>query len=566
MAIHVQHLRAWMIAAGLVFAVGNGKVAAQQSVMSTDPELAAIRHQMELQQQEMRALRARLAAVERANAEPLPPVGLGDTLSGSDGRGGEAQLTANDAHLDSLVSSQESSPEKAPEPYEVGSDLEMRASWHHGLEVSSKNKDFRLHVGGRTQVDTTWYSGDDSIETSLAEGGVGPLQDSWNFRRGRFGVDGTFYEVIDFACEYDFINEAAVDSPVSLLPPQGNPVAVPSPTDLWVQVTHLPVLGTVRVGNRKDPFGFEHLMSSRFLNFMERSFMQDAFAGPFNNGFIPGIQAFNTYGDERGTWAAGVFKNVNNAFANGVGDGEYETAGRITFLPWYEDEGRRLLHLGIAGAYKALDEDQTRFRSRGNLRSGAPGPHNPAFANTGNFIGDDQTQYGLELAGVSGPWSFQSEYMSASVHDSFALASPPGTAGLQAPPGTPLGTVTFDGFYFEVHYFLTGESRAYNRRTGVFDRVVPYGNFFVVRDQNGNVCSDWGAWQVLARYQYLDLRDPGIDGGHLDAITLGLNWFLNPNLKVQWNYDWTHRDFVNNLGASGNGDIHGFGTRVAFDF
>ena len=26
-------------------------------------------------------------------------------------------------------------------------------------------------------------------------------------------------------------------------------------------------------------------------------------------------------------------------------------------------------------------------------------------------------------------------------------------------------------------------------------------------------------------------------------MTLGLNWHLNPNMKVQWNYVWMDRDF-----------------------
>jgi phosphate-selective porin OprO/OprP len=539
-----------LLAGGLVVVLMGSQAVGQQPTYSV-AIVPSQQQQIDMLQQEVAAMRAQMNALQNDRIEALPqahyPVSKLDNVEPSPNSEGREKSDT-------------------PEPYRIGSELGMTAHWHHGLEVESKNKDFRVHVGGRTQVDTTWYSGDESIETPLVAGGVGPLQDSWNFRRGRLRVDGKMYEVIDFACEYDFINEAAVDAPVSLLPPQGNPVALPAPTDLWVQATHLPILGTVRVGNQKDPFGFEHLTSSRYLNFLERSFMQDAFVGPFNNGFSPGIQAFNTYWDERGTWAAGIYKNVNNIFANGFGDGEYETAGRITFLPWYQDEGRQLLHLGLAGTYKALDEEQIRFRSRGDLRSGAPGPQNPVFANTGNIIGDDETQYGLELAGISGPWSFQSEYISSSVYETFTVASPPGSAGFQAPPGTPLGTVTFDGFYVEVHYFLTGETRAYNRRTGVFDRVIPFENFFIVRDGSGCVCSGWGAWQVLARYQFLDLQDRGIDGGRLDAITFGLNWFLNPNLKVQWNYDWTHREFVNNLGAAGNGDIHGFGARVAFDF
>ncbi len=485
-----------------------------------------------------------------------------------------SRFAALEARIAELEAQQKKAAEEKPaadgkkpaEPYEVGSDKAMTVKWNHGLEAESKNKDFRIHVGGRTQVDTSWYSGDASVQTPLRDGGVGPLMDAWNIRRGRLRVDGTMYDVFDFACEYDFINEAAVDAPISLIPPQVNPDAFPAPTDLWVQWNRLPFWGNVRAGVQKDAFGFEHLTSSRWLNFMERSFMQDAFTGPFNNGFSPGLQNTNTYYNERGTWSTGIFKNVNNIFSSGVGDGEYMGVARVTYLPYYSDEGRYLLHTGIAGRYMGLDEEQIRFRSRGDIRSGAPSPLNPVFANTGNFIGDDQTMVGLELVGVAGPWSFQSEYIASQVYDAFSLASPLGVAGFQPPPGTPLGTVAFDGFYAEVHYFLTGESRPYNRKTGVFDRVIPFSNFFFLRDRAGGNCASWGAWQTALRYQFLDLNDSGIQGGELHAITAGLNWFLNPNLKVQFNYDWMHRDFVNNLGNNGSGDVHSFGTRVAFDF
>ena len=78
-----------------------------------------------------------------------------------------------------------------------------------------------------------------------------------------------------------------------------------------------------------------------------------------------------------------------------------------------------------------------------------------------------------------------------------------------------------------------------------------------------------GAWQVGVRYNHLDLNDKGINGGILDNWTAGLNWFWNPNMKWQFNYMETDRNVANATNAavaSGSGWIHGFGTRLAFDF
>jgi phosphate-selective porin OprO/OprP len=68
---------------------------------------------------------------------------------------------------------------------------------------------------------------------------------------------------------------------------------------------------------------------------------------------------------------------------------------------------------------------------------------------------------------------------------------------------------------------------------------------------------------VGARYSKLDLVDAGMDGGTLEDVTLGLNWFLNPNLKIQNNYIYTVRDAQ---AGPGGGDSYGFGTRLAWDF
>jgi phosphate-selective porin OprO/OprP len=73
----------------------------------------------------------------------------------------------------------------------------------------------------------------------------------------------------------------------------------------------------------------------------------------------------------------------------------------------------------------------------------------------------------------------------------------------------------------------------------------------------------FGAWEVGVRYSYIDLSNKAIRAGRLDALTVGLNWYMNANAKIQWNYDLTHRGDTNTVAQ---GTIHAFGTRMAFDF
>ena len=132
-------------------------------------------------------------------------------------------------------------------------------------------------------------------------------------------------------------------------------------------------------------------------------------------------------------------------------------------------------------------------------------------------------------------------------------------------PGKPsVGTLFYSGGYVEVLYFLTGEHRAYVRESGLFDRVVPRKNAYWVEGKKGapneHGC---GAWQVGVRYNYLDLNDKGINGGVLHDLTAGLNWFINPNMKFQWNYSVTDR---HSPGRPERRHIQGFGMRYAMDY
>jgi phosphate-selective porin OprO/OprP len=432
---------------------------------------------------------------------------------------------------------------------EVGKNLDMSAVWRHGLWVETKDKAFKIHPGGRVQYDVLWMHADDDVQ--FAPGGVGNVHDATNFRRARLAIEGSFYEVCDFNAEFDFIN--TFDFEPTNPPVQGDVANTPVPTDLWVQLTQLPVIGTFRAGNMKPPISFEHLTSSRFLHFLERSYAFDAFIGGLDNGFRPGFLIFNATEDQRVTWALGAFKNNTTVFGWNTGDGEWDVTGRLTCLPYYADGGRHMVHLGLGASHRDLDEGRARFRARTLLRNGPAPLHTPLL----NVLlaGDDQTIVVPEFAMNWGPWTVQSEYFAVWVNDTVFPA-----AG-----GVNQGTTYYESAYVEVLYFLTGEHRPYSKAGGsgaAFTRVVPNSYFFWVRDEHGHPCMSPGAWQVGVRYSWIDLNDKSIRGGVAEDVTFGVNWYLNPNLKFQWNYTVADR----NLNGPSDGLVHGFGMRTAFDF
>ncbi len=426
--------------------------------------------------------------------------------------------------------------------------LAFSSKWNNGWEASTKDKQFKYHVGGRVQFDFVSLQ-DNNAPFVLANQAS---SDSTNFRRARLRADGTMYGTIDWCTEYDFVNSLNADPDVNI-GDEKHVAHVTAPTDLWVNFREVPLVGNIKVGNVKEPIGFEHLTSSRYLNFMERSFNQDLFYGAFNNGFTPGILFYDNWSDDdRGTWSTGVFKNSTNVFAYGIGDNEYAWTSRVSYLPWYEDEGKYLMHLGVAGSMRDPNDGKTRYRTRASLRNG-PGALNPVLANTGAFTTSEVDFGGLEWVLQLDSLLIQTEYTCAWNRNSIGN-------GASASDGTQLGTVFFHGWYAEALYFLTGEHRDYEKKTGAFGRVIPHDNL-------GSKCG-CGAWQVGARYSTSNLQNSGMDGGRVDDVTLGLNWFLNPNMKIQSNYVYTALD---NRGtpSGGNisgGDYSGFGMRLAWDF
>jgi phosphate-selective porin OprO/OprP len=430
------------------------------------------------------------------------------------------------------------------EGYVVGSDLTMKASWRNGVWIESPNSDFKFHFGGMLQYDAAFYQAGPQVQ--FAPGGVGELGDGVNLRRARLRAEGTFYEVIDFVAEYEFANGFATSTTAT----QSNTFLAPGPTDFYLNVKSIPVIGNVRIGNQKEPFSLEHMIGDNYLDFLERSYLFD-FAQPsrFNNGFTPGITVWNTQLGQHMTWAVGVFKNDSDLFGFGLGDGKYAVDGRMTFLPLYEDDGNELIHVGGAASHRDPVNNSVQISVHESVRN-APLPLLNQIVNTGLIPCSSQDLFNAELAGVWGPLRVQAEWTGNRLSNA-------------ALPGNPvLGTAWFQGYYVEAMYFLTGEHRPYNRTTGAFDRVVPLEPYYLANAPCGWV-HGLGAWEVGVRYTYLDVTNAGIKGGVLNDITVGLNWYLTSNAKLQWNYDWVKReDTVGN----GDGVIQAFGMRLAYDF
>ena len=138
-------------------------------------------------------------------------------------------------------------------------------------------------------------------------------------------------------------------------------------------------------------------------------------------------------------------------------------------------------------------------------------------------------------------------------------------------------TPTFHGWYLEGTWILTGETKPYvaqaiNNEVGAFGNPVPSRPFSLDGDS-------WGAWELAARYSDTNLnynptqlasssRLAGITGGDERIITLGINWYMNRNVKLQLN-DMIVKVKRSSTSAAANfnnmsQDLNILGVRLAF--
>jgi phosphate-selective porin OprO/OprP len=367
---------------------------------------------------------------------------------------------------------------------------------------------------GFFQVDAGWFNQD---AASIAQ--FQDIQDDRGFRRARLAAVGDVAESTSYMMEFDFAFPGR-----------------PSFMDVWLEQHDLPLVGNMRIGQFRTYFGMTEMTSARELTFLERP-LPAAFA-PFRQ---TGIAFHDTYGDGAGTWGIGGFGFPTDFYGGSLGDDGYGMSGRLTALAYQSPDEYSFLHVGGGYVLVRPTGDVLQYRSTpeyGGPFGGTGGTIGdvPFFVDTNSFAATQSQVVNAELAGGVGSLYVQSEVRYATVN---RIGS---------------GSVTFPGAYVHTGYFLTGERRPYNRAGGVLGRVVPL-------DPVGK-CGGCGAWEIAARYSYIDLNQSDIQGGRLSDATLGLNWYLNQYTKFQLNYIRAMLDRT----PSGDSDTNIVGVRAQLDF
>lgn len=366
-------------------------------------------------------------------------------------------------------------------------------------KIESTDGKYSFQPFGRVHLDATQFN-DDKFDRA----------NNSNFRRARVGVKGKLGEDLKYKFEMDLAEE-----------------------NVNLKALHLTYTGfdaaDIRLGNQKPSFGMSQNTSSNYIMLMER----DAATNAFTRTEELGINILS--GGDNWSFATGVFsEDAGNSDTGEDEDVTFDTRGSINLLGFTDNANGNVLHLG-AGYSHRRPTGTVRFRAK-------PSGDGLSMVSTGNITSVDNVGvYNLELAAVLGPVSLQSEYFNATVNRSGGNSD-----------------ADFDGYYAQVGWFITGESRPYKGKIGNFGRIKPNNPFSL---KNGGL----GAWEVLARYEKVDLNDvnAGITGGELDSITAGINWNLNSHVRLMANVVSVDTD-SNAVVADDDPTIYNF--RAAWDF
>jgi len=375
-------------------------------------------------------------------------------------------------------------------------------SWNNGFNLSRSDHAFKLKFGGRIHLDSGILSLNGGLKDDFRAAEIDPHHGSGTeFRRARIFFSGDVYDRAFFKMQYDFAGDGG---------------DVPDFKDVYIGLKKLGPVGSMKVGHFKEPLFLQEATSSKYITFMERG-LNSAFYPGRNVGFM----VDGNLAKKRVFWQLGIFRDTNDqGFAfDRFGNEKWDLAGRLSVAPIYSDDGEHVLHLGAGYIHRFLDArgdlpdargDNLRFRAR-------PAAHlAQRFADTQSFPAFETDILNVELAYVHGPFSVQTEFTHTWIQ---------GAAGQE--------DLEFQGAYVFVSYFVTGEHRVYDFGRGRFGRVKPRTNFDPAK-------GDWGAVEIAVRYSYLDLVNRNIDGGDLWDVTVGVNWYLFPNLR--WMLNYVHAD------------------------
>ena len=397
-----------------------------------------------------------------------------------------------------------------------------------GLEVATTDKEFSFKVGGRVQADYSRFDGFYTVNGDTADAGY--------FRRAFLEIGGVLYTDWAYQVNYDLSHNSGGDA---------------RSEDGYFDEASLAYNGfkplSIKVGRFDPEFGLEKATSSKWVTAPERTAAYDLvdWANGHNGGL--GIQVSGNAGDSL-YGSVGLFaKDATNADEDGDSTKQFNLRG--VFAPMHE--AGNVLHLGINYAQRDLSDTafDGRIRSRLGMRGVSTDGGQDAGTN-GNRLTlgganntpagayDTDAAIGLEAAWAMGPLSIQGEYVTREVQADDSSRS----------------DIDADGYYAQVAYTLTGESRGY--KLGKFDSLKP---------SNKQI----GAWEVFYRYDALAVDDDNGAFATRDDVeakvhNLGVNWYANEAVKISGTYIKAKTDNAENSVGDDSGD--GFVVRAQYVF
>ena len=394
-----------------------------------------------------------------------------------------------------------------------------------GFVVRSADGNHALRLGGLLQMDDRQY--------------VGDVNNQFLIRRARVYASGTIWHYIDFRFMPDF---GTLDAQATR-----NTAII---ADAWLNI-NVQKEFQIQMGKFKPPGGLEMLQSAQNTMFIERGPLQQLQPNR-QLGFMPNGLLF----DDTLNWAVGVFASAPNNYtqtidtANGCG-----VAARLFARPFVNDADELAgLGFGVAGSYSNLNDyspGSTPISNGLNTYASDPGA---VFLNWNSKAIRDGTLFRIipQAFFYYGPWGVQAEYVAQSQGLSL------NTGSATQPPRI---RDTSWAWQLNLTYNITGEDNT-------FDNPIPSNNFDFFQSDDPDAV---GLWQIGFRADQIQLdRDlfqqlPGMKNTYMisgnssnsargfHSYTLGLSWWLNPNIRTYLNATFTPWDYASNFNNTSSG-------------
>ena len=428
------------------------------------------------------------------------------------------------------------------------------ASWtfDNGRPVIATG-DGRFTMGLRLRFQSDFAAFDQDRTHPAGFNGPTDLSTGMVIRRAYFGVEGKAYN--DFAYELR-LNAGGSDGGsfgASGVPSAGE--GDPLLNKAVVTYTGIPYWH-FNVGVLEPALMFEGTTSSASLMFLERpeidNIAADTFgAGDSRRGIEIGWARPDTLwaGDNLTATVAFTGNKTGSAQNHGAGtnatnggDENTQILGRATERLW--TNGLSNIQIGVSAA-RVLNSG-----SNGNVDGGSQTLNlrdrpevrvdGTRLIATGGIAAKTADMYALDLGGNIDNVFLGGEYAHFEVDRQCGTITSAGNAACTSSVAV-IDHPSFDGWYVEGSWILTGETKAYspsaiNNEVGGFNMPVPSRPFSLSGDS-------WGAFELVARYSNTDLnwhtgqaastsQLTGVFGGEERVVALGLNWYLNRNVRV----------------------------------